>query len=526
MKTLKIIPPSLPSNVLVASTSWFINTKEDFSGTVLLEKLNSTTDLFSLTLAFDITDRVYAKAEMNLSNGNTERSDIIQLVPNADNKPSSLFVYAPKVSHIISSYDKHMVVSIPEPKMFYNTSRHVSTTWKLVDASGVSFYERDRDVDNMLSIIIDERIYASKNAFTIEAIYNFEDVSIDVIGRGNVLLNIRKSDISLSVSSLSADRDNLISVLGIEYDVVRIDITYSVGGAISEVISLERGISDSFTITAPELVGSNEIVFSITTYTLNGTLHDTVTLPISSFNLSAVKLMTSTASLLSIETTNNPYGNKGTITPVVNGSFVSNTETERVNYDISNDVLVETSREVKSYDSYFMSSDTDLYARSSGSVFRLDPLTLNATSTVITPISTPGTGLGLSDYKGSLFVLDGNAIEHEIDLSTDTVIATVSRPFDYFIRITDTLTFTGSVLGDYAFSGNIASSLPNTYERVNYVRTPKGVLAVAFAIDRADLFYINSTGHSIVGSIPIGNHLEAIAAYDVSVNKIYIINKI
>ena len=524
MKTLKIIPPSLPSGLTVVNTSWFVNTNDTFTGTILLEDLNNTVKLFEYPLSFTISGVAYAKVVMTLSNGNTETSDIIQLSKYNDNKPEALFVFAPVITYDISQIRKNMIVQITPPKMFYYTSAHVSTSWRLVDSSGTPFYDRTRDEDNLLSLTIPERIYNSKEAFTIEAVYNFVDTSIDVVGRENVFLRTHNSDVALSRSTVSSLTDTTITVLGLDYDVAKVDLTYTIGNVTSKTITVQRGLQETFTIAATEAANGLVVTVDMLMYTTNGNYNRTVTLDVIAFDTAKVKLLTSqviveevSKGLATIEAGNQTY-------PIVNSVVRALTQTEEVSYSIANNGLVETARIPKLYNSYFMSSDQQLYARDLNTIHRLDPLTLNITSTFFTPLPQPINGVGISDYKGSVFLMNNANQEYEIDDVSLVNLGVRNKPYDFYIRITNTMTFIGSVVGDYLIEGGTPRSLPGTYLRVDYIRTSKGVIAVAIGQTVVDVYYINSTSHTLKSSVVIADQAATIVAYDISTNKIFVIH--
>ena len=524
MKTLKIIPPSLPSGLTVISTSWFVNSKEDFTGTVLLEDLNNVTRLFEYPLSFAIEGVAYAKVVMTLSNGNIERSDIIQLSKYNDNKPESLFVFAPTIIYDVSPIRENMLIRISAPQMFYYTSAHVSTSWRLVDSSGIAFYERIRDEDNLLSLSIPERVYSSKEAFTIEAIYNFEDISIDVVGRENVFLRTHNSDVTLSRSTVSSITDTDITVLGLDYDIVRVDISYAIGNTTSSNITLQRGIQEKFTISAVDAANGLTVIVDMLIFGTNGNYKRTVTLDVIAFDASSVKLMTSRAAVEEVNRGSSTIEAGNQTYPIVNSIVRTLTASEEVSYSIANNGLVETNRVPKSYNSYFMSSDLKFYARDLNTVYRLDPLTLDITSTFLTPLPQPVNGIGISDYKGSVFLQNNVNREYEIDDVSLINLGITNKPYDFYIRITDTMAFIGSILGDYVIEGGTPKSLPATYLRVDYIRTSKGVLAIAIRQAAVDVYYINSTNHSLLSSVAITDPSATIAAYDVSINKIFVIH--
>jgi len=523
MKTLKIIPPALPNGLTVVSTSWFVNTKDDFSGTVLLEDLNNSSKLFAYPLDFAIDNVAYAKVHMTLSNGNVEKSDIIQLSKYNDNGPESLFVFAPKITYDLSSFRQNIIIQINEPKMFYYTSDHISTTWRLVDSSGVPFYERERDVDNLLSLTIPERVYEEKDAFTIEVVYNFEEASIDVVGRENVIMKVKNANVALSRSNIYGSSDTTIKVLGMNYDVIRVDLRYSIGNYTSGLITLQRNLLESFTISASEASNGLEVEVEMDIITLEGVVKQEVTLDVISYVSSNVQQLTSKAIVEDVNTSLDIYGADAQAYPVSDSKFKILTPTEDVMYELSNNNIAELARITKTFNSYYVTSDKQYFARDLTTIYRLDPSTLEISSQFFKTIRHPATGVGMSDYKGILYAMDDNNTEYEFD-SAGVVNNTKPISYWFYIRVTDALTFTAFELGDYMFEGYQPTNIPGNFKRMNYIPTSNGIIAIAFGYSAVEVYYINTTSSTLISTVPISDPDKAVAAYDLTANRIYIIH--
>lgn len=212
-KTLKILAPTLPDGVTHTSTSWYINSKHDFTGTEYLKSENDAVHLVEIEIPFDLVNSTvyYAKVIMKFSNGYEEASDVLTFNNRESTNDSEYIFFPPKVR--LESYGidrKAIKASIDNVRFYYGDDEHMATSWRVRDTSGNTIWSRADDDENKFTILIPEEAYMNYDAVVVEAKYEFKHIDSNTWGRRTFILRYKEAEVRADHTVLTANKTNYI----------------------------------------------------------------------------------------------------------------------------------------------------------------------------------------------------------------------------------------------------------------------------------------------------------------------------
>jgi len=536
MKYLKVLQPVLPKGITVVSTTWKVNESKTMDGVVRLSVDNDTVNLFTRELGFEINDDeiLYGQITFTLSDGTLEKSNILELRKHGNVEHHSLYVFPPKVSYKINGgFDKNIEVEITPPMFYKNSGVHKSTTWTLKDTNGIPFFSRKNDVENLLSIKIDDSEFKNKQLFTIEAIYHFDIDDIEVCGRANVSLSPNEPTISLSKHTLSPTTDNVINVIGYDITISSLTATVIIDGVKKQPV-LITSIHNNIDIPANTIGDENEVKILFKQSSFGSTSTFTSTLIALRDMKEKIINLNKNADIITIPL--NTMYNGGIAMkplPMKNGKFLItenlNGDAKSTIYEIKKSTLIKIDTHKPHTGRLFISNDLDLWHKGTKNLTPVNEYFDLVTDDSVKIDSVNNVGVTFFE-RDIYYVTTQNQIGSvDIETKKSTIKDTFDPSFEDIIYVEDKL-FMGSSNGHYKFKTNslqiITGQDSALYRFVQYIPAYDGIVAVCYKDDQIDFKYITFSSIQFMKSITINSNVNTPnVVYDITNNKIFIVGK-
>jgi hypothetical protein len=162
-----IEPPLLGDGESINSIHWEVNTKSDFTGDVIVDKV--TDEKYSNEFEYNFINSpiIYLRATFNIQSVNgssyTETTTILPMTQFSSSIKDTLDVYPLnfKVTNgnILDFRSDEVVIEIEEPKFYTKSSNLVAMNYQFLDIHGNVIMSRMNDRDNLNGIRLDIKDY-------------------------------------------------------------------------------------------------------------------------------------------------------------------------------------------------------------------------------------------------------------------------------------------------------------------------------------------------------------------------------
>lgn len=203
---ITVAAPAIPvgSPITHVATSYQVSRIPDFSKPefIIYQSLEDVTDLLvkKLPVELDSYNNLYVRTKYHYSGGRYDNwSNIIPLKGDQIGiKLSGTVIATPKVRYEInydSSEDGHLIISTSDMLLYGGIGIHSSTTYIITNVDGKEIYKREKDVNNLTSIILDAKLIEPNIAYIVKVLHHTDTNATSNYGKAIIILSTDESSL-------------------------------------------------------------------------------------------------------------------------------------------------------------------------------------------------------------------------------------------------------------------------------------------------------------------------------------------